>query len=82
MAMRRVPSRWPSPRPALLAALSGSGQAQEMPRSYQVFFDFDRADLTAKARQIVDDAADNATAGKVTRIDVHRLYRHRRVGRV
>ncbi len=44
--------------------------AQATPSNYQVFFDFDRADLTPQAVQIVDQAAANATAGKVTNINV------------
>jgi outer membrane protein OmpA-like peptidoglycan-associated protein len=44
--------------------------AQAAPSNYQVFFDFDHADLTPKAVQIVDEAAANAAAGKVTNIDV------------
>lgn len=42
----------------------------EAPRSYLVFFDFDRSDLTPEASNIVKTAADNAKAGNVTRIDV------------
>src|ERR1700753_305409 len=44
--------------------------AQSAPTNYQVFFDFDHADLTARAVEIVDEAAANAAAGKVTNIDV------------
>jgi outer membrane protein OmpA-like peptidoglycan-associated protein len=36
-----------------------------------VFFDWDRADLTARARQIVADAAQAATHTSVTRIEVN-----------
>jgi OOP family OmpA-OmpF porin len=39
-------------------------------RTYLVFFDWDKADLTARARQIISDAATNATAVKVTTIEV------------
>jgi outer membrane protein OmpA-like peptidoglycan-associated protein len=44
--------------------------AQAAPTNYQVFFDFDHADLTPQAVTIVDEAAANAAAGKVTNIDV------------
>jgi outer membrane protein OmpA-like peptidoglycan-associated protein len=44
--------------------------AQSAPTNYQVFFDFDHADLTPRAVEIVDEAAANAAAGKVTNIDV------------
>ncbi len=56
-----------------LATLAGAPHVafgQAAPTSYQVFFDFDSADLTPKAIQIVDEAAVNATAGKITNIDV------------
>jgi outer membrane protein OmpA-like peptidoglycan-associated protein len=43
---------------------------RQAPRSYLVFFDFDRSDLTPEATNIVRTAADNAKAGNVTRIDV------------
>jgi len=39
-------------------------------RSYLVFFDWDRADLTQRARQIVQEAAQTSTSVKLTRIEV------------
>ncbi len=39
-------------------------------RSYMIFFDFNRADLTDRARQIIAEAAQNAQRGGVTRIEV------------
>jgi outer membrane protein OmpA-like peptidoglycan-associated protein len=42
----------------------------QAPRSYLVFFDFDRSDLTPEGVNIVRTAADNAKAGNVTRIEV------------
>ena len=39
-------------------------------RTYLVFFDWDRSDLTARARQIVADAARNSSAVQATRIQV------------
>jgi outer membrane protein OmpA-like peptidoglycan-associated protein len=39
-------------------------------RSYLVFFDWDKADLTERARQIIADAAANSTRVQTTRIDV------------
>jgi outer membrane protein OmpA-like peptidoglycan-associated protein len=39
-------------------------------RTYLVFFDWDRSDLTARARQIVADAAKNSTAVQSTKIQV------------
>jgi iron complex outermembrane receptor protein len=40
------------------------------PKSYLVFFDFNKSDLTAQAQQIVDQAASNAGPAKVTRLTV------------
>jgi len=39
-------------------------------RTYLVFFDFDRADLTDRARQITSEAAQNSKRVQVTRIEV------------
>ena len=39
-------------------------------RTYQVFFDWDRADLTDRARQILSEAAQATTRVQVTRIEV------------
>ena len=39
-------------------------------RTYLVFFDWDRADLTARARQVIGDAASNAGRVQYTRIEV------------
>ena len=40
------------------------------PKSYLVFFDFNKSDLTGQAQQIVDQAASNAGPAKVTRLTV------------
>jgi OmpA-OmpF porin, OOP family len=40
-------------------------------RSYLVFFDWDKATLTDRARQIVKEAADNSTRVEYTRIEVN-----------
>ncbi|HTJ62514.1 MAG TPA: OmpA family protein [Alphaproteobacteria bacterium] len=45
-------------------------QAPAAPKSYLVFFDFNKSDLTPQATQIVDTAAKNAQAGKVTQLTV------------
>jgi outer membrane protein OmpA-like peptidoglycan-associated protein len=39
-------------------------------RTYLVFFDWDRADLTDRARQIIAEAAQNSTRVQTTRIEV------------
>ena len=56
----------PPPAPAPVAA-----PAPAPARTYLVFFDWDRADLTARARQIVADAARNSTHVQYTRIEVN-----------
>jgi len=43
----------------------------EPARTYLVFFDWDRADLTARARQIIGEAAQASTRVQVTRIEVN-----------
>ena len=40
-------------------------------RSYLVFFDWDKADLTDRARQIVSEAAANSTKVQYTQIEVN-----------
>ena len=39
-------------------------------RTYLVFFDWDRADITDRARQIIAEAATNSTRVQTTRIEV------------
>jgi opacity protein-like surface antigen len=47
------------------------GPAPAAARSYMVFFDWDKAALTDRARQIVKDAAENSTHVQYTRIEVN-----------
>ena len=56
----------PSPAPAPMAA-----PAPAPARSYLVFFDWDKATLTARAQQIIREAADNSTKVQYTRIEVN-----------
>jgi len=58
----------PPPPPAPMPVAAPMAPAA---RTYLVFFDWDRADLTARARQIISEAASNSTALKVTRIEVN-----------
>jgi OOP family OmpA-OmpF porin len=58
----------PAPPPAPVAAVSSPAPAAA--RSYLVFFDWDRADLTPRARQIIAEAAESAQRTSVTRIEV------------
>ncbi len=56
----------PVPAPAAPAA-----PAPTEARSYLVFFDWDKATLTDRARQIVREAAENSTKVEYTRIEVN-----------
>ena len=59
----------PPPAPPAPAAIAAPAPAPA--RSYLVFFDWDKADLTERARAIVKQAADNSTRVQVTRIEVN-----------
>ena len=54
------------PAPAPMAA-----PAPAPARSYLVFFDWDKATLTARAQQIIKEAADNSTKVQYTRVEVN-----------
>ncbi len=56
----------PAPPPAAAAPLP-----PEVAKTYLVFFDWDRADLTTRARQIVAQAAAASTHTQTTRIEVN-----------
>jgi OmpA-OmpF porin, OOP family len=57
----------PPPPPAPVVAPVA---APALARTYLVFFDWDRADLTARAREIIAEAASNAGRVQATRIEV------------
>ncbi|TCH97889.1 OmpA family protein [Roseococcus sp. SYP-B2431] len=57
------------PRPAPVVAAPVAA-APAPARTYLVFFDWDRADLTDRARQIIGDAAQNSRTVGATRIEV------------
>jgi OOP family OmpA-OmpF porin len=57
----------PRPAPVMAAPVAA---APAPARTYLVFFDWDRADLTDRARQIIGEAATNARAVSATRIEV------------
>ncbi len=59
-----VPVQAPAPAPVAKPA-----PAPEAPRNFLVFFDWDKADLTADARAIINAAAKASTSMKVTRIE-------------
>ena len=61
----------PAPKPAAMpAAAPAAAPAAKVaaPRNYLVFFDWDKADLTAEAKKILATAAEDAKKGGVTRI--------------
>ncbi len=59
------------PMPPAPAPVAAASPAPEPARTYLVFFDWDRADLTARARQIVSEAAQASTHVQTTRIEVN-----------
>jgi outer membrane protein OmpA-like peptidoglycan-associated protein len=61
----------PPPPPSQAAPPPPASPAPEPSRTYLVFFDWDRADLTARARQIVAEAAQASTHVQTTRIEVN-----------
>ena len=59
------------PRPVAAVAVAPAPAAAPAPaRTYLVFFDFDRADLTDRARQIIAEAAQASSTTGTTRIEV------------
>jgi outer membrane protein OmpA-like peptidoglycan-associated protein len=61
----------PAPPPPPPPAPPAPPPAPEAARTYLVFFDWDRADLSARARQIVAEAAQASTHVQTTRIEVN-----------
>lgn len=61
----------PPPPPPVPVSAQAAAPAPEPARTYLVFFDWDRADLTARARQIVAEAAQASTHVQTTRIEVN-----------
>jgi len=61
-----APPPMATPAPAPMAA-----PAPAPARSYLVFFDWDKANLTPRAQQIIKEAADNSTKVNYTRIEVN-----------
>ncbi|HET8997066.1 MAG TPA: OmpA family protein [Acetobacteraceae bacterium] len=60
----------PPPAPAPTPAAAPAPAVQPS-RSYLVFFDWDKANLTPRARQIIHEAADNSTHVQYTQIQVN-----------
>jgi outer membrane protein OmpA-like peptidoglycan-associated protein len=61
----------PAPAAAPMAPTPTAVPAPAPARSYLVFFDWDKADLTDRAKSIVKEAAVNSTRVQVTRIEVN-----------
>jgi outer membrane protein OmpA-like peptidoglycan-associated protein len=59
-----------APPPPVVAPAPAPAVAPAVTRTYLVFFDFDRADLTDRARQIIAEAATASTRVQTTRIEV------------
>ena len=61
-----------APRPAAPAVAQApvAPRAPEVARTYLVFFDWNRADLTDRARQIIAEAANSSRTARATRIEV------------
>jgi len=57
--------------PPVPVAAPAAVPAQAPARSYLVFFDWDKATLTDRARQIIKEAADNSSHVQYTRIEVN-----------
>ncbi len=60
----------PEAAPAAYVPPPAVAPASAVPKSYLVFFDFNKSDLTPQATEIVDTAAKNATGSKVTQLTV------------
>jgi outer membrane protein OmpA-like peptidoglycan-associated protein len=60
-----------APMMAPMAPAPAAVPPSPVSRSYLVFFDWDKADLTTRARQIVSEAAANSTKVQYTRLEVN-----------
>jgi outer membrane protein OmpA-like peptidoglycan-associated protein len=60
-----------APVMAPMAPAAAAVPASPVSRSYLVFFDWDKADLTDRARQIVAEAAANSTKVQYTKLEVN-----------
>jgi outer membrane protein OmpA-like peptidoglycan-associated protein len=58
------------PQPMPVAAAAPPAPAQQLARTYLVFFDWNRSDLTDRARQIIAEAATTRNSVRSTRIEV------------
>ena len=63
-----APVAQPQPAPAQAPAAAPAPPA--VPRTYLVFFDFDKSDIRPEARRIIETAAANRRTANVTRLEV------------
>jgi len=61
----------PPPAPPAPTPVAAPTPAVQPSRSYLVFFDWDKATLTSRARQIIHEAAENSTHVQYTQIEVN-----------
>jgi iron complex outermembrane receptor protein len=69
-AVYRFSNATEEPAPAAAYVPPPPTPVASVPKSYLVFFDFNKSDLTSQAVQIVDEAAKNAGPAKVTQLTV------------
>jgi OmpA-OmpF porin, OOP family len=61
----------PAPLPAVVTPPPAPvAKAPEVQRAFQVFFDFNKSDITAAAAKVIQQASDSVKAGHLTQIDV------------
>lgn len=63
-----APPPAPAPTPVAAPAPAPAPKAQPIVRSFQVFFDFDKSNIRPDARPIIEQAAENARKGNVSKI--------------
>ena len=63
-----APAPAPAPAPRAAPAPAPAPVAPAIQRSYLVFFDFDKSDITPEANRVIQQAATNAKSGSVSRI--------------
>jgi outer membrane protein OmpA-like peptidoglycan-associated protein len=70
VGLRYAFDQTPPPPPPQAQPMQQVAPPVQVARTYLVFFDWDRADLTIRARQIIGEAAQASTRVQTTRIDV------------
>ena len=65
-----TPPAAPAPLPAVVPPPAPVAKAPEVQRAYQVFFDFNKSDITAAAAKVIQQASDSVKAGHLTQINV------------